>query len=339
MIKVGIVGAGFMGAMHAECYKNLSNAKLEAIADTDLTKAENLAKKYEAKAYQRTEDLFKEKDIGIVDICLPTFLHKECAVKAAGAGKNILCEKPIALTVEDADEMIEVAGKAGVKFMIAQVLRFWPEYIKLKDIFDKRELGDLLSITCTRLSMTPNWAWDNWLTDSKRSGGALVDLHIHDTDFLLCLIGKPLGIFSRMPKSSLEYGHIFTTYTFPKEIAAFAEGGWDMPDNFPLTMSFTANFEKGTVEFNSRWEKSLAVYKPGEEVEYPEVKVELQASAETGGNISDLGGYFSEIRYFVDCVENDKMPTLATGESARDSLKVVLAEKRSIETGNLIRFS
>jgi len=337
MLKIGIVGAGFMGGMHAECYNNLSNAKLEAIADTDLTKAENLAKKYGAKAYQRAEELFEEKDIGIVDICLPTFLHKEFAVKAAGAGKNILCEKPIALTVEDADEMIDAANKAEVKFMIAQVLRFWPEYVRLKDIFDKKELGNLLSITCTRISMTPNWAWDNWLTDSKRSGGALVDLHIHDTDFLLHLIGKPLEIFSRMPRIPLEYGHVFTTYTFPEGIAALAEGGWDMPNNFPLTMSFIANFERGTVEFNSRYEKSLGIYKSGEEVEYPEVKVELQASAETGGNISELGGYFSEIKYFVDCVEDDKMPILATGESARDSLKVVLVELESIKSGRLMK--
>lgn len=337
MLKIGIVGAGFMGEMHAECYNNLSNARLEAVADIDLTKAKNLAKKHGAKAYQRAEELFEEKDIGIVDICLPTFLHKEFAVKAARAGKNILCEKPIALTVEDADEMIDAANKAGVKFMIAQVLRFWPEYVKLKDIFDKKELGDLLSITCTRISMAPNWAWDNWLTDPKRSGGALVDLHIHDTDFLLYLIGKPLEVFSRIPRSPLEYGHVFTTYTFPGGIAAFAEGEWDMPDNFPLTMSFTANFERGAVEFNSRQEKSLAIYKPGEEVEYPEVKGGLEGSAETGGNISELGGYFSEIKYFVDCVEDDKMPILATGESARDSLKVVLVELESVKSGRLMK--
>ena len=108
-------------------------------------------------------------------------------------------------------------------------------------------------------------------------------------------------------------------------------------DNFSFTMGFTANFERGAVEFNSRYQKSLAIYRSGEEVEYPEVKIELQASAETGGNISDLGGYFSEIRYFVDCVENDRMPTLASGESVRDSLKIVLSELESIKSGRLIK--
>lgn len=337
MVKVGIIGAGFMGGMHAECYNNLPNAKLLAIADIDLTKAENLAKKYKVKAYQKPENLFKEEDIQIIDICLPTFLHKEYVIKAAEAGKNILCEKPIALTIKDADEMIEAASKAGVKFMIAQVIRFWPEYVKLKEIFDNKSLGKMTSISCVRLSQTPTWAWDKWLLDSKRSGGALVDLHIHDTDFLLYLLGKPISLLSVASKSSLKYSHVFTTFLFSDDVVAFAEGGWDMPDNFSFTMGFTANFERGAVEFNSRYQKSLAIYRSGEEVEYPEVKIELQASAETGGNISDLGGYFSEIRYFVDCVENDRMPTLASGESVRDSLKIVLSELESIKSGRLIK--
>ncbi len=339
MIKVGIVGAGFMGGMHAECYNNLANAKLEAIVDIDLAKAKKLAKKYGVKIYQKPEDLFKEEDIQIVDICLPTFLHKEYVIKAARAGKNILCEKPIALRLEDADKMIEAADKAGVKLMVGQVLRFWPEYVKLKEIFDSKSLGKMISISCVRLSPTPTWAWDNWILDSKRSGGALVDLHIHDTDFLLYLLGKPISLLSLMSRGSSKYTHIFTIFLFSNDVVASAEGGWDMPDNFPLTMSFTANFEKGVIEFNSRYQKSLAIYKPEKEVQYPELKAELQASAEGEGNIADLGGYFSEIKYFVDCVENDKIPILATGKIARDSLKVVLTELESIKSGRLIKFS
>ncbi|MEA3485508.1 MAG: Gfo/Idh/MocA family oxidoreductase, partial [Candidatus Aerophobetes bacterium] len=222
MVKVAILGAGFMGSMHAECYNNLSNAKLSAIADTDLARAEKLAKKYGVKAYSKPEELFKEKDIEIMDICLPTFLHKEYVIKAAQARKNILCEKPIALKVEDAEEMIEAANKVGVKFMVAQVIRFWPEYIKLKEIFDKGSLGEIVSISCTRLSPTPTWAWNSWLLDSEKSGGALLDLHIHDTDFLLYLLGKPISLLSLVPKSSLKYAHVFTPFLFPNNVVAYA---------------------------------------------------------------------------------------------------------------------
>jgi len=132
MVKVAIVGAGFMGRMHAQVYRNLNKAKLAAIADSDLEKAQLLADKYEATAYSSMEELLNKEDIDAVDICLPTFLHKEYVIKAARAGKDILCEKPIALTVEDAEEMIQAAKINKVKLMIAQVISFWLEYVKLK---------------------------------------------------------------------------------------------------------------------------------------------------------------------------------------------------------------
>ena len=336
MVKVAIVGAGFMGRMHAQVYRNLNRAKLTAIADSDLEKAQLLADKYEATAYSSLEELLNEENIDAVDICLPTFLHKEYVIKAARRGKDILCEKPIALTLEDAEEMIQTAKKARVKLMIAQVIRFWPEYVKLKKIYKTGELGRLLSITLTRLSPTPTWVWDNWATDVKRSGGALLDLHIHDTDYLLYLLGKPVSLVSRVSSGRLKYAHVFTTFTFPHKVIAFTEGGWDMPDNFPFTMAYTALFEKGVLEFNSRNEKTLAIYRPGKEIEYFPVKPELETTAGTEGNIADLGGYFSEIKYFIDCLENNEEPIGASAQSARDSLEIVLREMQSADSSKIM---
>jgi len=336
MIKVAIIGAGFMGRMHAEVYRNLSKANLIAIADSDLEKAQLLADKHKANAYSSLEELTNQEDIDAVDICLPTFLHKECVIKAARLGKDILCEKPIALTLEDAEEMLQVAKKARVKLMIAQVIRFWQEYVILKKIYQTGEFGRLLSITLTRLASTPTYAWDNWLTDVKRSGGALLDLHIHDTDYLLYLLGKPVCLASRVSTGRLKYAHVFTTFIFPDKVIAFTEGGWDMPDNFPFTMAYTALFEKGAVEFNSGNEKTLAIYRPGKEIEYPTVKPELKAKANGGGNIADLGGYFSEMKYFIDCLKNNEEPGQASAQSARDSLEIVLSEMKSADSGRII---
>lgn len=336
MVKVAIVGAGFMGGMHAEVYRNLDKARLTAIVDIDLEKARLLADKYRVTAYSSLEEVLNQGDIDAIDICLPTFLHKEYVIKAARLGKDILCEKPMALTVKDAEEMIQAVKKAKVKLMIAQVIRFWPEYVKLKKIHQSGELGRLLSITLTRLASTPNWAWDNWLADVKRSGGALLDLHIHDTDYLLYLLGKPLSLISRVSPARLKYAHVFTTFTFPDKVIAFVEGGWDMPDNFPFTMAYTALFEKGAVEFNSRHEKTLAIYRPGKEIEYPTVKPELEAAVSGEGNIADLGGYFSEIKYFINCLENNEEPTQASAQSARDSLRIALDEMKSADSGKII---
>lgn len=336
MIKVAIIGAGFMGKMHAEVYQNLNKAKLTAIVDSDLEKARLLADKYKATAYSSLGELINQEDIDAIDICLPTFLHKEYVVEAARLGKDILCEKPITLTLKDAEEMIQAVKEAKVKLMVAQVIRFWPEYVELKRIHQSGELGRLLSITLTRLSPTPTWAWDNWLADAERSGGALLDLHIHDTDYLLYLLGKPLSLASRVSPGRLKYAHVFTTFTFPNKVIAFTEGGWDMPDNFPFTMAYTALFEKGAVEFNSRHEKTLAIYRPGKKVEYPTARPELETTVSGGGNIADLGGYFSEIKYFIDCLENNEETTEASAQSARDSLEIALSEMKSADSGKII---
>ena len=136
---------------------------------------------------------------------------------------------------------------------------------------------------------------------------------------------------------SLPYGHVFTSFTFADNVIAFAEAGWDMPESFPFTMAYTALFEKGVVEFNSRAEKTLAIYTPGRKVEYPEVQQPPIWAANTEGNIVQLGGYFSEIKYFVHWVENDQEPAQASARAARDSLKVALTEKKSAETGKIIK--
>jgi len=338
MVNVAILGAGFMGKMHAECYHNLSNANLIAIGDANSEKAQEVAARYAIQPSSNLDELIKDERIDLIDICLPTFLHKEYAVKAAQAGKHILCEKPIALTVEDAEEMVKAADKTGVKFMVAQVIRFWPEYVKLKEIYDEKRLGKMLSISLTRLSPIPDWSWDNWLLNSEKSGSALVDLHIHDTDYLLYLLGKPILLFSQGTKTNIGYGHIFTTFVFPQGIIASVEGGWDIRvENFPFTMAYRAVFEEGVVEFNSREEKTLSIYRRGKKIEYPDIQKELLPSTETAGNISQLGGYLSEISYFVKCIENDKAPVLAEARSAAESLRVVLMEKESAEKGKIMK--
>lgn len=337
MISIAIVGAGFMGNTHAACYHNLFNAKLVAIVDTDMKKAIELGERYGATAFASLEDMIKNQEVDAVDICLPTFLHREYVIKAAKAGKHILCEKPIALNLIDAEDMIRAAEKAEVKFMVAQVIRFWPEYIKLKEIYDTGRLGKMRSIALTRLSSLPVWSCKNWLLDGKKSGSALMDLHIHDTDYLLYILGKPSFLFSRASISSIGYGHIFTTFSFPGGVTALVEGGWDIyNDAFPFTMTFRAVFDRGVVEFNNRQEKTLSIYQSGKKVKYLSTAQPSPASQGTNGNITELGGYFSELKYFIDCIENHQPPLLADATSARDSLGVVLLEKQSIESKEIV---
>lgn len=337
MVNMAIVGAGFMGSMHAECYHHIPNGTLVAIADIDAKRATELGKRYGVHAFSRFEDIIGNRQVDAVDICLPTFLHKEYVVAAAKAGKHIVCEKPIALGLSEAENMIQAAETADVKFMVAQVIRFWPEYIKLKEIYDTDELGKMRSISLTRLSPLPTWSWDSWLLDEKKSGSALMDLHLHDTDYILNLLGRPSSLFSRASTSDIGHGHVFSTFTFPDGVMAFLEGGWDISaDTFPFTMAFRAVFDQGIVEFDNRQEKTLSVYEPGQEVKHPLINRQVSTRDSTGGNVTELGGYFSELKYFVDCVESDLPPSLAEAKSAKDSLGVVLLERQSAESGDIV---
>jgi len=335
MTRVGIIGAGFMGSMHANVYNMLPDVKIVGIADVRGEKAKSLAAKFKAIPYYDPGEIIKKQDISVIDICLPTFLHKEFVVKAAEQGKDILCEKPIALNLKDADEMIDACKKNNVRFMVAHVIRFWNEYNFLKEAYDRGDYGELKSLVCRRLSPTPTWSWQDWLLNDEQSGGALVDLHIHDTDFMLYLIGRnPEKVYSRSTRLESRYSHIFTNFTFDGGLVVSLEGGWDFPSKFPFGMSYTARFEKAVIDFNSNNSPSLVVYEYSGKVTRP--AFESIKTDEAGGNVEDLGGYFHEIRYFIEHVSHNKQFNVVTPEDARHSLAVLLMEKESVDEGGEI---
>lgn len=331
MIKVGLIGAGFMGEMHANCHVAAKGGKLVAVSDVRKEHAEKLATMAKAAAYTDAEKMLAEADIDMVDICLPTTMHCEWTVKAAKAGKHVLCEKPIALTLADADKMIKACEKAGVQFMVAQVIRFWPEYQLLKEYFDSKKLGKLLSLQMKRLSPPATWSWKDWLNDPKQSGAALIDLHIHDADFARSLLGDPISVDAVGSGKKGAWNHIFTNYTY-KDIAVHAEGGWDYPSTYPFSMAYRAIFEEGTVDFDCARTPALTVYPLKGKPKNPKPPAPKIKGSAGGGNVSDLGGYGNEIQYFLDCLNKGEAPTITTAKDARDSLALVLKELKSADS-------
>lgn len=339
MLRVGIVGAGSMGKVHSDVYANLGNiAVLTSICDIDKDKAEKIAIPKGAKSFDLNEFGNFLKSVDMVDICLPTYLHLEYTSKAAKAGKHVLCEKPMALNLKEADKMIEVTNKAKVKFMIAQCIRFWPEYVVLKEFVDKRKLGRLKNLFLSRLSPMPTWGYNKWFSNPKISGGAVLDLHIHDTDFILYLLGIPESVYSKGTINKIGLSHIYTSFNY-KNIAVISEGGWDMPSTFPFNMSYTAIFEDGVLSFSLRQNPILVCYMNGKETFTPKIpkpKVK-DASMETQANISNLGAYFNEIKYFVECIKKGVNPKIVTPKDARESIRTVLSEIESVKSGKSIK--
>lgn len=131
MVRIGLLGCGFIGKVHAKAYAQIPDAKVVAVVDRDSGRAKEVAEELGAEVVPVVDDLLSRQDIDMVDVCLPTYLHADHVIAAARAGKHVLCEKPMALSLEQADAMIEATEQAGVAFMVGHTLRFWPEYVAI----------------------------------------------------------------------------------------------------------------------------------------------------------------------------------------------------------------
>ena len=319
MIKVGLIGCGFMGNMHANCYKNMEGVTLAAVADLRREQAEALADG--AKIYADGMDLIQNADVDVIDICLPTYLHAEYAMAAMDKVGYVFVEKPVALTVAEAEAMMQTAKATGCRVQVGQVIRFWDEYVALRQIVEENRYGKVVNANFRRISPRPDWGWEDWLLDATRSGGAAQDLHIHDTDFVLSLFGVPQRFFSVKNTLGEKNSYINTLMQYG-DFAVSVEGTWDLPGNHPFEATFRVVFEKATVE--NAGGKFLAYTADGVE----EIKIEKReiSGGYTDGNISDLGGYYNELVYFTDCIKRGEEIEKAMLADASASLAFVLGE-------------
>ncbi len=321
MLKVGLIGCGFMGAMHANCYKNIEGVELVAVADIRKEKAEELAKDTNATIYGDGKELIVNANVDMIDICLPTFLHAEYAILAMDKVKYVFVEKPVALSVEEGKKMIEKSKKTGCQVQVGQVIRFWDEYVELKKIVESGVYGKVINANFRRLSPRPDWGWENWLLDYKFSGGAGQDLHIHDVDYVLSVFGQPKNFYSVKNYKGERNSYVNTLMQYD-EFVVGVEGTWDLPANYPFTATFRVVFENAVVE--NAGGKFMLYTKDGAS----EIKIEKKelVGGVQGGNISDLGGYYNELVYFCDQAKRGAMVEKATLCDGVCSLEFLMKE-------------
>jgi predicted dehydrogenase len=319
-LNVAIVGAGGMGQRHASVYSKMNEAKVTTVCDVYLNLAQELASRVGAdKVCSDFGEALKKEELDIVDVCVPTPFHPDVVIKAAEYGKNIICEKPMALSIEHADRMINATKKSGVKFMVAHVLRFCPDYVVTKRIVDSGKIGSVHSASCSRYADESALHGKGWFLDPEVSGGAIIDLHIHDLDYLNWLFGKPRKVFCAGLKSKKgAWDDVFTTvsYSHGKGFAAAAWG--ELLPHFPSLGEFRVVCEEGVLEFNCNAARTLTMFSKNG-VEYPE--------------LPKKDGYCAEIEYFVNCVLNDIEPTVTTPQDARLALETAVAARKSAEEG------
>jgi len=327
-----------MGKMHLGIYSSLDQVEVTAICDSNeeslklssLSEAGgNIETKDQdidltgTKAYTNYQEMLKDGGFDFVDICLPTYLHKEFSVAAMQAGYDVFCEKPMALTSEEADEMVSTAKKTGQLLTVGQCLRFWPMYVEIKRMIDTGIYGKVLSAELSRYSMTPSWSSNDWMLKGELSGNAAFDLHIHDVDMILNLFGRPTGVTSSgVETHGSGFGHIATLYTYPDKTIT-SVGNWICTDSYGFAMRTFVVLEKGVIELDTGKPDLLVVYPSDGEKQV----VELDAQ----------DGYFYEIQDFVSHVRNREPLMVVTPESAAESLKVVLVEIASAEQKKSIK--
>ncbi|MBR2439548.1 MAG: Gfo/Idh/MocA family oxidoreductase [Lentisphaeria bacterium] len=344
-VRIGIIGLGFMGSTHFRIYRSLPNAEIVALADVDPAKRKGDISKVNGNignddnsipldmtgvtTYENGFDLINDPNVDVVDVCVPTPYHKDYMVAALNAGKHLFSEKPLCRSLEDAKEIEEAVKNAKGFINIGMCVRAWPEYNDFYRRFHAGEFGKAMIVDFRRLSRDVSFsgAWENWFMDGKRAGGALLDMHLHDTDFITYLLGRPQAVtsFGRSVYSSDgAIDHLVTTYDYGTDgPLVTATGGWTSAYDVPFEMSFQIICEKATVRFMSEGYK---VYWTDKRVETPVIEV---------GNLPT--GWHQELAYFVECIQNNVKPDrYQTFQSVLDAFKVVMAEEKSCKTNQKV---
>ena len=336
MVRVGIIGLGFMGRMHYTTYQKVTGAQVTAICDADPKRASgDLSGGWgnvpgadvdrlpmdRIKGTCDYRELINNPDVDVVDICLPTPQHVELVTAALAAGKHVLCEKPLALSSADARTIAQAAARAKGFFMPAMCMRFWGEWEWLKRAVDEGRYGKVLSATFRRVGSLPA----GWFANGKLSGGALLDLHVHDVDFVLHVFGKPRQVYSRgYAGGSGEIDHVVSQYTFDAAGSpagtpmVWTEGSWTAANGYGFTMTYTVHFERATADFAFGRTPTLRLCADGksEEPDFPK-----------------HDGYTGELSYFLECVRTGQRPQRVTADDAVTGLMIAEAERRSIQSG------
>jgi predicted dehydrogenase len=332
-VRVGVIGLGFMGATHVAAYRAAGRdgfpCALVAVCDTKESRRRGIFSDVggnigaaagvppgfdpsHVRAYADPDELLRDREIDLVSVCTHTDTHVDLATHALRAGKHVLVEKPVALRVDDVRRLRDAARKSNKLCMPAMCMRFWPAWAWLKQRIDDGSLGRCTALTLTRLGAAPAWSRP-FYGDLTRSGGALVDLHVHDADFVYHCFGRARGVHSVG-----DITHITTAYQFhdvPRHVVA--EGAWLAPGS-AFRMRYVAAFEGATVDYDLGRSDQLLLCRDGraEPIE-----------------VSKLLGYDEEVRHVVGAVARGASAAelRATLDDAVVVTEMLDAERASIE--------
>ena len=336
-VNVAVVGLGFMGVTHLRAYQQVESARVIAVCDAvrlpvngvlqgvagNIKKSDDIDLGKNVKVFQKLEDVLAEPEVALIDLCTPTPLHPEQALAALKSGKYVFCEKPLARTSAAARQLVQAEASARGFLMPAMCMRFWPGWSWLKEVVQDSRFGKVLAAQFRRISEMPRWSKQGTYSAAGADlGGALFDLHIHDTDFVHFLFGRPSAVFSTgVTDSGGSINHVVTQYLYPGGPAVCAEGSWLLTKGF--NMSYTLHCEHATLDFDlARGADAMKVIEEGKEPRFV--------------RYDGPDGYGGEVRYVVDCARLGKRPSIVTAQDGFIALEICEAEEKSLKTGQVI---
>lgn len=319
-LTAAVIGTGFIGKQHINILKDMADKLIICSADKETGSA--LSKKLGLKFYSDYEKMFKEEQIDFVSVCLPTNLHYSCTKKALENGINVLCEKPFASDLAQAEDMAKTAKEKNLTLMVGHCARFSKQSEYLKRCVQDERFGKLVSLSFRKLDPAPSWSVGGWLLNPSVSGGPVYDLHIHDTDAVLNTLGMPKSVITR---GNTEYCH--TTYDFGGNISVTASASWLPYETFKAERNFIAVFENACI-----------VKKDSEDLYlYTKEGTSTPLDSENFPEYFDAADSLSnELHYFCHCLSSGKKPEMCMPEDSLKTVKIALCEAESLKTGNPI---
>ena len=326
-MKVGIVGVGFMGTTHAAGWA-ATPARIAGFTAETQQETGALAERYGAKVYPSLDAMLSEVDV--VDICSPTHLHHQMALKAAAAGKHIICEKPLARTTEQAQEIINACRRAGVQLLVAHVVRFFPEYALAHAAVAEGQIGRPGVIRLHRGSYRPKKPAGNWFLDESKSGGILMDLMIHDYDYARWIAGEVETVSARrvtehQPDAPVDYGLVILGHC--SGALSHISGAWAYPPPIFRTHLEIAG-DHGLVQFDSDGTAPIQNLIMKSEAGAPDVGLPSSPVSESP--------YTTQIKEFYAALAEGK-PTRVSATDGLVAVQIAEAALQSSRTGQPVQ--
>lgn len=324
MTKIALIGAGAIADVHLRAIQQVDRAELAWVADVDPVRAEALASKAGARFATDPSAAIADPAVDAVIVAVPTPAHREIVEIAARHGKAVLCEKPLARTVPDAEAIVEICDRAGVRLMVGQIVRFFPAYQRFHAALQEGAVGSRGVARVSRVGPHPG-PERAWFRDQAASGGVVLDLMIHELDFLRCCFGEVARIYASGPHNlheGLDYAQ--AVVRFESGTIAHVEASWAHAA-FRTSIEYAG--ERGILSYDSEQTSTLRIDMPGVS----------QAPAVSHRDADPIGPWREQLRHFIDRLD-DGAPFLVSGEDGLRAVELALAVRQSVTTGQPVHF-